>query len=163
MWNRGLQAQILLIVFTLIWAALLVRTSTKPWVRPVTPNWTRLTEPKFFLRQLGAAILIGVAAWLIVGPVAAMVCFVTSWLVIGLTVGFGQTLATDVQLKVTGPLASFAVSVRYPACRPLLRSPFLRLDSASRGEYDSASGPPSSTAWSWARLSHAPSGADTWP
>jgi hypothetical protein len=37
----------------------------------------RLANPKFFLRWLGAAILIGVAAWLIVSGVAAAVCIVT--------------------------------------------------------------------------------------
>jgi NACHT domain len=104
LWSRGLLARIVFIVSGLIWTALLVRTSMKPWVRPATPNWTRLADPKFFLRQLGAAILIGVASWLIVSPIAAAICFVTAWLAIGLTVGFGQTLATDVQPKVVGPL-----------------------------------------------------------
>jgi hypothetical protein len=104
LWNRGLLARIALIVFGVLWASLLVRTSTKPWVRSAVPNWSRLTDPAFFLRQLGAAVLIGMAAWLIVGPIAAAVCFVTAWLVIGLTVGFGQTLASDVQPKVVGPL-----------------------------------------------------------
>lgn len=103
LWNRGLLARIALIVFCLLWTSLLVRTSTKPWVRSAVPNWVRLTDPIFFLRQLGAAILVGVVAWLVVGPVAATVCFVTAWLVIGLTVGFGQTLATDVHPKVVGP------------------------------------------------------------
>jgi NACHT domain len=104
LWHRGLLARLLLIFFSLIWLFLLVRTSTKPWVRSATPNWSRLTDPKFFLRQLGAAVVIGGAAWLTVGPVVAAVCFVTAWLVIGLTVGFGQTLATDVQPRVVGPL-----------------------------------------------------------
>jgi len=104
LWNRGLPARVLLTIFGLIWASLLVRTSSKPWVRSATPSWSRLTDPKFFLRQLGAAILIGVAAWLIVSPVAAAVCFVTAWLGIGLTVGFGQTLATDMRPKVVGPV-----------------------------------------------------------
>jgi NACHT domain-containing protein len=104
LWSHGLPARIVLIVFGVVWTSLLVRTSTKPWVRPAMPKWSRLNDPKFFLRQLGAAVLIGVAAWLIVGPIAATVCFVTAWLAIGLTVGFGQTLATDVQPKVVGPL-----------------------------------------------------------
>jgi len=104
LWSRGLLARMLLTVFGLVWLALLMRTSTKPWVRPAAPDWARLTNPKFFLRQLVASILIGVAAWLIVGPEAAAVCFLTAWLAIGLTVGFGQTLATDAQPKVVGPL-----------------------------------------------------------
>lgn len=103
LWSRGLLARASLVIFGLIWLSLLVRTSTKPWVRSASPNWGRLTNPKFFLPQLGAAILIGIAAWLIVSPVAAAVCFVTAWLGIGLTVGFGQTLATDTQPKVVGP------------------------------------------------------------
>lgn len=104
LWHRGLPAQILLAIFGLMWVSLLVRTSTKRWVRPAMPNWSRLNDPRFFLRQLGAAIVIGLAAWFIVSPVAAAICFVTAWLAIGLTVGFGQTLATDVQPKVVGPL-----------------------------------------------------------
>lgn len=104
LWSRGLLARIALIAFGVVWASLLVRTSTKPWVRSATPKWSRLTDPKFFLRQLGAAVLIGVAAWQIVGPIAGSVCFVSAWLAIGLTVGFGQTLATDVEPKVVGPL-----------------------------------------------------------
>lgn len=104
LWHRGLLARVPLIAFGTIWVSLLMRTSTKSWVRPAKPEWSRLTNPKFFLRQLGAAVLIAGAAWLIVGPIAAAVCFVSSWLAIGLTVGFGQTLATDVQPKVVGPL-----------------------------------------------------------
>ena len=104
LWHRGMLARVLLVTFGLIWAYLLARTSTKPWVRAATPNWSRLNDPRFFLPQLGAAILIGTAAWLIVNPVIGAVCFVTAWLAIGLTVGFGQTLATDLQPKVVGPL-----------------------------------------------------------
>ncbi len=103
-WHRGLPPRILLLVFGLIWSALLARTSTKPWVRPVTPNWSRLSNPRFFLPQLIAAFLVGTALWLVVNPAIGAIGFVTAWLVIGLTVGFGQTLATDVQLKVVGPL-----------------------------------------------------------
>jgi hypothetical protein len=103
LWHRGLLARILLVIFGSVWAYFLVRTSTKPWVPAATPNWSRLNDPMFFLPQLGAAILIGVAAWLIVNPVIGAVCFLTAWLAIGLTVGFGQTLATDVQPKVVGP------------------------------------------------------------
>lgn len=104
LWDRDLLARILLVTFGLIWTRLLVRTSTKPWVRAATPNWGRLNDPRFFLPQFGAAVLIGAASWLIVNPVIGAVCFATAWLAIGLTVGFGQTLATDVQPKVVGPL-----------------------------------------------------------
>jgi len=104
LWHRGLLARVLLVAFGLIWTYLLARTSTKPWVRAATPNWSRLNNPRFSLPQLSAAILIGTAAWLIVNPVIGAVCFVTAWLAIGLTVGFGQTLATDAQPKVVGPL-----------------------------------------------------------
>ena len=104
LWGRGWLARTFLIVFGIAWILLLIRTSTKPWVPPATPKWSRLTDPKFFLRQLGAAGLIGTAAWVIVSPLAAIVCFMTAWLAIGLTVGFGQTLATDLQPKVVGPL-----------------------------------------------------------
>jgi hypothetical protein len=104
LWHRGLLARALLAIFGLIWLFLLVRTSTKPWVPSASPNWGRLTNPKFFLRQLCAALVIGLAAWFIVSPVAAAVCFVSAWLGIGLTVGFGQTLATDRQPTIVGPL-----------------------------------------------------------
>jgi NACHT domain len=102
-WHRGLLPRVLLLVFGLIWSALLVRTSTKPWVRPATPNWSRLSNPKFSLPQLAAAFLVGTALWFVVNPAVGAIAFVTAWLVIGLTVGFGQTLATDVQPKVIGP------------------------------------------------------------
>ncbi len=41
LWHRGPLARVLLIVFALAWICLLVRTSTKPWVRPATTNWGR--------------------------------------------------------------------------------------------------------------------------
>lgn len=104
LWHRGIPARILLTIFGLIWVSLLGRTSTKRWVRPAMPNWSRLTDPKFFLPQLGAAMVIGSAAWFIVNPISGAVCFISAWLAIGLTVGFGQTLATDAQPKVVGPL-----------------------------------------------------------
>lgn len=103
-WHRGLLARVLLLIFGLIWSAMLVRTSTKSWVRPATPNWSRLNNPKFFLPQLAAAFLVGIALWFVVNPAIGAVGFVSAWLAIGLTVGFGQTLATDVQPKLVGPL-----------------------------------------------------------
>jgi hypothetical protein len=104
LWNRGWIARASLLLGAAIWAALLMRTSTKPWVRAATPDWSRLSDPKFVLRQMGAALAIGAAAWAILGPWAALISFVTAWLAIGLTVGFGQTLATDTRPKVAGPL-----------------------------------------------------------
>lgn len=103
LWHRGLLARTLLVIFGMSYVSLLVRTSTKRWVRPASPDWGRLTNPRFFLRQLGAAILIGVAAGLILNPVAGAVCFASAWLVIGLTVGFGQTIASDTQPTIVGP------------------------------------------------------------
>lgn len=103
-WHRGLLPRILLLIFGLVWSAMLVHTSTKPWVRPATPNWSRLNNPKFFLPQLAVAFLVGTALWFVVSPAIGAIGFVSAWLVIGLTVGFGQTLATDVQPKVVGPL-----------------------------------------------------------
>lgn len=104
LWGQGWIARTLLFLGAAVWSALLIRTSTKPWVRAATPDWSRLTDPKFLLRQMGAAMAIGAAAWLILGPWAALISFPTAWLAIGLTVGFGQTLATDTRPEVVGPM-----------------------------------------------------------
>jgi hypothetical protein len=103
-WDLGWIARGTLLAGAVIWSALLARTSTKPWVRAATPDWSRLTDPKFFLRQMGAALVIGAAAWAVLGPWVALISFVTAWLAIGLTVGFGQTLAADTRPEVVGPL-----------------------------------------------------------
>ncbi|MDQ7908544.1 NACHT domain-containing protein [Phytohabitans sp. ZYX-F-186] len=104
LWGRGWVARVALVASVMIWSALLVRTSTKPWVRAATPDWSRLTDPRFFLRQMGAALAVGAAAWVVVGPWAGIISFATAWLAIGLTVGFGQTLATDTRPEVVGPV-----------------------------------------------------------
>ena len=103
LWDRGWLARGSLLLGSVIWSALLIRTSTKPWVRAATPDWSRLTDPTFFLRQMTAALAVGTVAWLILGPWVALISFVTAWLAIGLTVGFGQTLATDTRPEVVGP------------------------------------------------------------
>ncbi|MDR7275147.1 hypothetical protein [Catenuloplanes atrovinosus] len=104
-WPYGWFARVLLLVGGLIWIVMLVRTSLKPWVAAATPDWTRLSDPRFFLRQNGAALAIGAAAWLVLGAwAAALVAFATAWLAIGLSVGFGQTLAASTRPEVVGPL-----------------------------------------------------------
>ncbi len=62
-----------------------------------------MADSRFVLRQLVVAIVIGVAAGLIVNPVAGGVCFASAWLGIGLTVGFGQTIASDMLPTIVGP------------------------------------------------------------
>jgi hypothetical protein len=104
LWDRGWIARASPLLGAAAWSALLIRTSTKPWVRAATPDWSRLTDPKFFLRQMGAALAIGAAAWTVLGPWAAFISFVSAWLAIGLTVGFGQTLATDTRPEAVGPV-----------------------------------------------------------
>lgn len=106
LWDRDWIARASLLIGGAIWLALLTRTSTTPWVRPATPDWSRLTDPKFFLRQMGAALVIGGLAWAIAGPWPALVGFITAWLAIGLTVGFGQTLATDTRPDAVGPVGT---------------------------------------------------------
>jgi NACHT domain len=103
MWRHGPLAWAVLVIFGAAWTYLMVRTSLKPWVRPARPNWGKLSEPKFFVRQFAAAVLIAAVAEWIIGPLAALVCFVTAWLCIGLTVGFGQTLVTNSEPRVIGP------------------------------------------------------------
>jgi hypothetical protein len=90
-------------VFVLVWVAMLIRTGMKPWVRAAVPDWSRLRRPTFVVRQTAAALAVG-GATLIFGPSwLAPITFLIAWLLIGLTVGFGQTLTTDTQVRVVGP------------------------------------------------------------
>ncbi|WP_425562117.1 NACHT domain-containing protein [Microlunatus spumicola] len=104
-WSRGPVARVSIVVGAALWAGLLVRTSTKAWVRPATPDWGRLAQPRVMLPQLGAALLIGIVATWVLSPPIGVSAFLTAWLAIGLTVGFGQTLTTDNQARVMGPEA----------------------------------------------------------
>ncbi|MCX5117885.1 NACHT domain-containing protein [Micromonospora sp. NBC_00362] len=104
LWPRGWLGRGVLLIGALTWVAMLARTSTKPWVPAATPDWSRLGNPRFFLPQAATALLIGAAAWVLVDPLVGLIGFATSWLAIGLTVGFGQTLATDARPEIVGPL-----------------------------------------------------------
>ncbi|MEU1241097.1 hypothetical protein ABZ388_12145 [Micromonospora parva] len=104
LWDRGWIARGGLLFGAAVWSAMLIRTSTKPWMPAATPDWSRLTDLRFSLRQTATALVIAVAAWLVLGPWIALISFVTAWLAIGLTVGFGQTLATDTRPEIVGPL-----------------------------------------------------------
>jgi hypothetical protein len=72
-------------------------------VRPAVFDRGRLAQPKTYLLQTGAAIIIGVVAAFVFSALAGFLCFVSAWFAIGLTVGFGQTLTTDSRAKVNGP------------------------------------------------------------
>ena len=91
------------LVFATIWLSMLVRTGKKAWVRPASPDLSRLKDPRFLLPQTAAALaLAGLSSFF--APVwLAFAVFAVTWLAIGLTVGFGQTLATDSQLRIIGP------------------------------------------------------------
>lgn len=103
LWPRGLTARSALVVGMLSWSLLLARTSLKPWVRAATPDWSRLTDPKFAVRQTGTALVAGAVVWVVAEPVIALIAFATAWLGVGLTVGFGQTLAADTRPELVGP------------------------------------------------------------
>lgn len=62
----------------------------------------------FLVRQTALSSAVGIVAGVVFGPSIDTVVFVTAWLAIGLTVGFGQTLATDAQARVVGPLGVLA-------------------------------------------------------
>lgn len=89
--------------FVLAWMAMLIRTGTKAWVRPAVPDWSRLRRPTFVVRQTAAALLVGGATFIFAPSWLAPVTFLIAWLLIGLSVGFGQTLTTDTQVRVVGP------------------------------------------------------------
>jgi hypothetical protein len=103
LWGRGVLAKVAVIIVSSAWVALLVRTSTKAWVSPATPDWSRIRQPRFLLAQVGAATVLGVVAGFVFSPLIGVVTFITAWLAIGLTVGFGQTLTTDSQVHIMGP------------------------------------------------------------
>lgn len=94
--------------FVLIWMAMLIRTAWKPWVRAAVPDFSRLSQPSFFGRQAAASVGAGVVTTLFAPAWAALAVAVTAWLLIGLSVGFGQTLTTDAQVGVVGPAGVLA-------------------------------------------------------
>lgn len=106
LWERGALARVTLIVGSLVWLALLIRTSTRPWVPAANWGWQRLSDPTYYLKQLGASLLLGVLAGLIFSPLLGLAVFATSWVIIGLVVGFGQTLATDSEMRIVDPAAT---------------------------------------------------------
>lgn len=108
LWGRGLLVQLLLIPCTLLWLGLMARTTTKAWVRPATQDFSRLRERPFLIRQTAVSSALGLVAGGVFGPRLGALVFVTAWLAIGLTVGFGQTLATDSQARVVGPVGVLA-------------------------------------------------------
>lgn len=103
LWPRGFWARVCYVLALTVWTAMLCRTSTQAWVRPAMVDWSRLRRPAHLLRQTLAALAVGAVAAVIVDPFVGAICFVTSWLAIGLSVGFGQTLTTDEQAHVVGP------------------------------------------------------------
>jgi hypothetical protein len=108
LWKMGPGPRAFSIFFALAWLALLFRTTTKAWVRPATQDFSRLQDRRFVLRQATASLILGFAGGLVAGPLVGGAVFVTAWLAVGLTVGFGQTLATDSQARVVGPLGVLA-------------------------------------------------------
>lgn len=103
LWERGNVARFGISAAGVLWVALLVRTSLKPWVPASTQDFSRLRQPRFVARQTLLSALLGAASWLTFGPLVAAVAFVTAWVAIGLTVGFGQSLTTDGEVRVVGP------------------------------------------------------------
>ena len=102
--NRfGYLGNLMFAIFASIWMSMLVRTGKKPWVRPASPDFSRLKDPQFLLPQTTAAAVMAGLASLFAPLWFAIALFAVSWLAIGLTVGFGQTLATDNQLRIIGP------------------------------------------------------------
>jgi hypothetical protein len=104
LWDRGLLVRAALVVCVLMWMGLMARTTLKPWAPPSTQDFSRLAQPRFVLRQTGFAATVAFVAGTVFGPLIALLVFLTAWFAIGLTVGFGQTLATDSEAHVVGPL-----------------------------------------------------------
>jgi hypothetical protein len=106
LWQRGWLVRVALLAFTAVWMGLLLRTSRKAWVAPATANFYKLARLRYLIPQLFAASLIGATAWVAFNPLTGLLCFLCSWFAIGLTVGFGQTLAVDTLPKAVGPFGA---------------------------------------------------------
>jgi hypothetical protein len=104
LWDRGTLVRLSLMLVTLLWLALMVRTTTKAWVKPATQDFARLRQRPFVVRQTVVSTALGLLAGAVFGLGVGALVFVSAWLAIGLTVGFGQTLAADSQARVVGPL-----------------------------------------------------------
>jgi hypothetical protein len=103
LWGRGNVARWSVSAAAILWISLLVRTSLKPWVPAATQDFSRLRQPRFVARQTVLSGFLGAASLPAFGPAVAALVFVTAWVAIGLTVGFGQSLATDGEVRVVGP------------------------------------------------------------
>lgn len=100
---RGWPVRLAAAAFSAVWLAMLIRTSLKPWVPPAAPDFSRLLQPKFLLRQTVVALVIGMVVGVVATVAFGVLCFVLAWFAIGLSVGFGQTLTTDTQVANVGP------------------------------------------------------------
>lgn len=103
LWERGAIARVGILSAVTLWSALLVRTSLKPWVAAATQDLSRLREGRFVARQTVLSALLAAATLPAFGLGVAAVVFTTAWVAVGLTVGFGQSLATDGEVRVMGP------------------------------------------------------------
>ncbi|MBB6406188.1 hypothetical protein [Arthrobacter sp. AZCC_0090] len=102
-WYLGVIPQILILLFVVFFVSLLVRTSLKPWVRTASLNVSAMLQPRPLARQTLVALIAGVACWTFFEPLLGLITFVSVWIVVGLTVGFGQTLANGSPIRAIGP------------------------------------------------------------
>lgn len=102
-WDLPWVSKTLIILAILMYMVLLARTSLKPWVRVVSFNWSSKMELQPLLIQTVLATIGGVVTWYIFGPMQGILTFISAWLVVGFTVGMGQTLATGAPIRTIGP------------------------------------------------------------
>lgn len=86
------------------WCAAMIRTTLMAWVPPRRPGRRITVRSKKFLLQTGAGIVVALFCWLYFANVAVTAAgALATWIAIGLTVGFGQTLAPPVSLETVSP------------------------------------------------------------
>lgn len=130
-WDRGWIARIAALGGCALWVLMLLRTSTKAWVPAARPDWARLSQWRLFVPQTLVATLIGIVAGVSFALPIGLAAFATTWLVVGLTVGFGQTLSSDSQAHVVGPYGTLENERRVSRLAAWIVFPVLLLGFAS--------------------------------
>lgn len=100
----GLFPKFLVIIADLAWTLFMIRTTLSAWIPPRKPGRRVTFRSRKFALQSAAALLVGLFCWVYFNSVLVVGAAMSStWIAIGLTVGFGQTLAPPVNLARVSP------------------------------------------------------------